>query len=75
MGDGDFKRSKSWRKKFKKDKPPKGERTKDLMQQESVRRHSGESDGSQHSGSSGSEVASPSRRPKKSPATGEHIYS
>lgn len=66
LGDGDFKRSRSWRKKFKKD------RVRDRRDHPTLtRRGSAESDISQQSGSSGSEnLNSPAHRSKKSPLAG-----
>lgn len=69
LGDGDFKRTKSWRKKFKKEKSGK-ERSSKMASKEpdcSRRQTPGtESDSSIPSVSSGSDVTSP-RRPRKSP--------
>ena len=63
LGDGDFKRAKSWRKKFKK------ERTSLKRKEDLLRKHSGEFDGQTASSGSG-EITSPLRRPRKSPLTG-----
>ena len=63
LGDGDFKRAKSWRKKFKK------ERTSLKRKEDSQRKHSGESDLQTASSGSG-EITSPLRRPRKSPLNG-----
>eukprot|EP00794_Sanderia_malayensis_P018119 gene18119-19929_t len=65
FGDGDFKRTRSWRKKFKKDRIIKDRRDHPVL----TRRGSTESDISQQSGSSGSENHnSPAHRNnKKSP--------
>ena len=63
LGDGDFKRAKSWRKKFKK------ERTSLKRKEDLQRKHSGESDAQTASSGSG-EITSPLRRPRKSPLTG-----
>jgi len=69
LGDGDFKRSRSWRKKFKKDR---GRDRRDLPVL--TRRGSTESDISQQSGSSGSEnLNSPAHRNKKSPLADRRI--
>ena len=66
LGDGDFKRTRSWRKKFKKDR---GRERRDHPVL--TRRGSTESDISQQSGSSGSEnLNSPAHRNKKSPLAG-----
>ncbi|XP_065070914.1 liprin-alpha-1-like isoform X1 [Rhopilema esculentum] len=69
LGDGDFKRSRSWRKKFKK------ERGRDRRDHPTLtRRGSTESDISQQSGSSGSEnLNSPAHRNKKSPLVDRRI--
>ena len=69
LGDGDFKRSRSWRKKFKK------ERGRDRRDHPTLtRRGSTESDISQQSGSSGSEnLNSPAHRNKKSPLVGKEF--
>ena len=67
LGDGDFKRSRSWRKKFKKDRG-RDRREHPVL----TRRGSTESDISQQSGSSGSEnLNSPAHRNKKSPLAGK----
>eukprot|EP00112_Aurelia_sp_Birch-Aquarium-sp1_P024769 Seg798.2 transcript_id=Seg798.2/GoldUCD/mRNA.D3Y31 product=Liprin-alpha-1 protein_id=Seg798.2/GoldUCD/D3Y31 len=69
LGDGDFKRTRSWRKKFKKDR---GRERRDHPVL--TRRGSTESDISQQSGSSGSEnLNSPAHRNKKSPLADRRI--
>ena len=67
-GDGDFKRTKSWRKKFKKEKGGK-EKAKGVDAGGKRLTTGTESDSSLPSVSSGSDVTSP-RRPRKSPLAG-----
>jgi len=69
MGEGDFKRSKSWRKKFKKEKPASLKDRARNPNDQSYRRTDYDSQTSQYSSSSSNngDLLSPTRRSKKSP--------
>lgn len=65
LGDGDFKRSKSWRKKFKKEKLSSKEKNR-AYKDDTLKRQTESSD------STINDLTSPGRKQRKSPNTGNH---